>query len=201
MILEALKCAKTTERNSTTCECIFHYLAVKNVNIYEEITIYCHCNLIFLTTYEKKLHYSLLILTGQNWGLSGLKIIWPVMMTGDLLSVIFSPVKGDCVCYIQLTVIYRLTLQKKKAMIFSGNCLVTIVYRVTTICRAVIYRFDCNCFSSEMKPSKCPGKEKKNGAKLWRIHSKGPGGLDSPFHTWRLFETEILTSIGLYIAF
>ena len=140
-------------------------------------------------------------MTGQNWGLSGLKIIWPVMMTGDLLSVIFSPVKGDCVCYIQLTVICRLTLQKKKAMIFSGNCLVTIVYRVTTICRAVIYRFDCNCFSSEMKPSKCPGKEKKNGAKLWRIHSKGPGGLDSPFHTWRLFETEILTSIGLYIAF
>ena len=30
-------------------------------------------------------------LTGQNRGLSGLKNIWPVIMTGDLLSVIFSP--------------------------------------------------------------------------------------------------------------
>ena len=27
-----LKHAKTTERNSTMCECIFHQLAVKNVN-------------------------------------------------------------------------------------------------------------------------------------------------------------------------
>jgi len=30
-------------------------------------------------------------LTGQNWGLSGLKNIWPVIRTGDLLSVILSP--------------------------------------------------------------------------------------------------------------
>ena len=30
-------------------------------------------------------------MTGQNWGLSGLKNIWPVIRTGDLLSVILSP--------------------------------------------------------------------------------------------------------------
>ena len=28
-----LKHTKTTERNSTRCECIFHQLAVKNVNV------------------------------------------------------------------------------------------------------------------------------------------------------------------------
>ena len=28
---------------------------------------------------------------GQNQGLSGLKNIWPVIMTGDLLSIIFGP--------------------------------------------------------------------------------------------------------------
>ena len=32
-------------------------------------------------------------MTGQNRGLSGLKHIWPVIMTGNLLSVIFSPVQ------------------------------------------------------------------------------------------------------------
>ena len=37
---------------------------------------------------QKKIYYS--ILTGQNWGLSGLKNIWPVIRTGDLLSVILS---------------------------------------------------------------------------------------------------------------
>ena len=36
--------------------------------------------------------YSIHYLTGQNRGLSGLKNIWPVMMTGDLLFVILSPV-------------------------------------------------------------------------------------------------------------
>ena len=35
--------------------------------------------------------YSIHYLTGQNRGLSGLKNIWPVIMTSDLLSVIFSP--------------------------------------------------------------------------------------------------------------
>ena len=33
-------------------------------------------------------------LTGQNRGVSGLKNIWPVIMTGDLVSVILSLVKG-----------------------------------------------------------------------------------------------------------
>ena len=36
-----LKHAKTMERNSTTCECIFHQLAVKNVNVNVVKTIYC----------------------------------------------------------------------------------------------------------------------------------------------------------------
>ena len=38
-------------------------------------------------SYTCSIHY----LTGQNRGLSGLKNIWPVIMTGDLLSVILSP--------------------------------------------------------------------------------------------------------------
>ena len=43
-----LKHAKTTERNSTMCECIFHQLAVKNVNINVVKTIYCPRNSTFL---------------------------------------------------------------------------------------------------------------------------------------------------------
>ena len=35
--------------------------------------------------------YSIHYLTGQNQGLSGLKNIWRVIMTGDSLSIIFSP--------------------------------------------------------------------------------------------------------------
>ena len=40
---------------------------------------------------KKKKIISIHYLTGQNRGLSSLKNIWPVMMTGNLLSVIFSP--------------------------------------------------------------------------------------------------------------
>ena len=40
---------------------------------------------------QKKKWYSILYLTGQNRGLSRLKNIWPVIRTGDLLSVILSP--------------------------------------------------------------------------------------------------------------
>ena len=69
------------------CECIFHQLAVKNVNVNVVITIYCQCNSIFLREKNYSIHY----LTGQNRGLSRLKNIWPVIMTGDLLTVIFSP--------------------------------------------------------------------------------------------------------------
>ena len=88
MILKTLKHAKTAERNSTTSECIFHKLAVKNVNVNVVKTIYCQRNLIFLAK-----NYSIHYLTGQNRGLSRLKNIWPVIMTGYLLSVIFSPEK------------------------------------------------------------------------------------------------------------
>ena len=42
-----LRRVKTTERNSTTCECIFHQLVVKNVNVNVVITIYCQHNSIF----------------------------------------------------------------------------------------------------------------------------------------------------------
>ena len=44
MILKTLKHAKTAERNSTTSECIFHKLAVKNVIISVVKTIYCQRN-------------------------------------------------------------------------------------------------------------------------------------------------------------
>ena len=69
---QTLKRAKTAERNSTTCECILHQLAIKNVNVFVLITIYCQRNSIFLRP----------------------KNIRPVIMTGDLMSVIFSP--GPC---------------------------------------------------------------------------------------------------------
>ena len=45
---QTFKHARTTERNSTMCECIFHQLAVKNVNVNVVKTIYCQRNLIFL---------------------------------------------------------------------------------------------------------------------------------------------------------
>ena len=83
-----LKRAKTAERNSTTCECIFHQLAVKSVNVNVVITIYCQHHWIFLR--QKKI-ISIHYLTGQDRGLSGLKNIWPVIMTGNLLTVILSP--------------------------------------------------------------------------------------------------------------
>ena len=88
MILKVERNTKTAERNSTTCECIFHQFAVKNVNVKVVITIYCQHNWIFLR--QKKI-ISIHYLTGQNRGLSGLKNIWPVIMTGNLLSVICSP--------------------------------------------------------------------------------------------------------------
>ena len=65
-----LKCAKTVERNSTMCECIFYQLAVKNVNVNVVIPIYCQHNLMFL----RKKNYSIQYLTGQSWGSSRLKI-------------------------------------------------------------------------------------------------------------------------------
>ena len=40
-------------------------------------------------------NYGIHYLTGQNRGLSGLKNNWPVIMTGDLLSVIFGSGVGE----------------------------------------------------------------------------------------------------------
>ena len=57
-----------------------------NVNVV--IMIDCQHNWIFLR--QKKI-ISIHHLTGQNLGLSGLKNILPVIMTGNLLSVICSP--------------------------------------------------------------------------------------------------------------
>ena len=54
MMLTTLKHSKTAERNPTTCECIFHQVAVKNVNVSVVKTIYCQCNSIFLR--QKKNH-------------------------------------------------------------------------------------------------------------------------------------------------
>ena len=47
MIVQTSKHAKTAERNSTICECIFHQVAVKNVNVNVK-TIYFQHNSIFL---------------------------------------------------------------------------------------------------------------------------------------------------------
>ena len=47
-VKRTLKHAKTTERNSTMCECIFHQLAVKNINVNVVKTRYCQRNSIFL---------------------------------------------------------------------------------------------------------------------------------------------------------
>ena len=74
---QTLKHAKTTEKNFM-CECIFHHLAVKNVNINLVKIIYCQRNLIFLRQKKYTIHY----LTGQNRGLSSLKKLfgrssWP----------------------------------------------------------------------------------------------------------------------------
>ena len=54
-------------------------------------TIYCQHNSIFHR--QKKLLF--VFLTGLNWGLSGLKNMWPVIMTGDLLSVILNIVRWN----------------------------------------------------------------------------------------------------------
>ena len=84
------KWVKTAESNSKTCEWIFHQLAAKNlkVNVVQRST----ASLIRYCKSKKKKNYSIhYFLTGQNQGLSELKIIWPVIMTGNPLSVILSP--------------------------------------------------------------------------------------------------------------
>ena len=83
MILKTLKQAKTAERNSKTYECIFHQLAVKNVNVNVVRTIYCQRNSIFLGKKNSLF----------DWPESGL-VQAKKYLAGhhDLLSVIFSPV-------------------------------------------------------------------------------------------------------------
>ena len=54
-------------------------------------TIYCQHNSIFHR--QKKLLF--VYLTGQNWGLSRLKNMWQVIMSGDVLSVILNIVRWN----------------------------------------------------------------------------------------------------------
>ena len=54
-------------------------------------TIYCQHKSIFHR--QKKLLF--VYLTGQNWGLSRLKNMWQVIMTGDVLSVILNIVRWN----------------------------------------------------------------------------------------------------------
>ena len=83
-----LKRTKAGKGTLQRANAFFHQLAVKNVNVNVVIAIYCQLNWIFLGQNNIiSIHY----LTDQNQGLSGLKNIWPVMMTGDLLSIIFGP--------------------------------------------------------------------------------------------------------------
>ena len=39
------------------------------------------------------------------------------------------------------------------------------------------------------------------GPKGAKAKTVDPGDLDPPYQTWRLFETEIFTSTGLYVTF
>ena len=70
-----MKGAKIAESNSTTCEWIFHQLAVKNLNV----------------SAEQRSTASVIRYSVFRLGLSGLKNIWPVIMTGIPLSIILSP--------------------------------------------------------------------------------------------------------------
>ena len=73
-----LKGAKLAESNSTTCEWIFQQLAAKNLNV---SAVQRSIASIIRYSVGKK-NYSIHYLTSQNRGLSGLKNIWTVIMTG-----------------------------------------------------------------------------------------------------------------------
>ena len=81
------KRAKIAKRNSAKCKWIFHQLAAKNFNV--NVVQGSTASVIRYSIGKKKV-ILFLHLTGQNRGLSGLKNIWPVIMTGDQLSVILS---------------------------------------------------------------------------------------------------------------
>ena len=93
------KWGKTPERNSTTCEWISPTCCEKPERQCST-TIHCQRNLIFHVRQKK--NYCIHYLTGQNAGLSGQKNVWPVIMTGDLLSVILSPSLTNKVTWPQL---------------------------------------------------------------------------------------------------
>ena len=90
-------CSRHTKLRKGTLqrECNFHQVAVKNVNVNVVKKIYCQRNSIFL----RKKNYSIHYLTGQNRGLSGLKNIWPVIMTGNLLP-LFSAPNLQTICHV-----------------------------------------------------------------------------------------------------
>ena len=90
------------------------------MNINVVITIYCQHNWIFLR--QKKI-ISIHYLTGQNLGLSGLKNIWPVIMTGNLRSVICSPVMVlNRTCYTSGNIIVILLVKDFVSTILFGAC-------------------------------------------------------------------------------
>ena len=106
-----------------------------NVNVV--ITIYCQHNWIFLR--QKKI-ISIHYLTGQNRGLSGLKNIWPVIMTGNLLSVICSPE--------YYTALEKFTASYNKLLWKAKTVLKVLHYykiRSTTYCRKVLLIPDKKC--------------------------------------------------------
>ena len=76
----------------------------------------------------KKIIIIFINLTGKNRGLSGLKNIWPVIMTGDLLSVILSL---DVVGVVTLVdVVYELGL----VCVVDEVCVVGVVSVVGVVC-------------------------------------------------------------------
>ena len=75
--------------NSTMCKLIFHQLAAKNLNIIAVQRSTCTASVIRYSMGQKQ-NYIIQLFDRPKSGLSGLKNIWPVIMTGDLLSVILS---------------------------------------------------------------------------------------------------------------
>jgi len=85
-------------------------------------TIYCQHNSIF-----HSLHY----LTSQNWGLSGQKNIWLVIMPGNLLSVILSPVVTEF-SYINYSKLFTGNLSQPEG-IFYRQLYNIIIYKLHSI--------------------------------------------------------------------
>ena len=82
---------KSWKGNSKTCEWIFHQLAAKNLNV--NAVQWSIASVIRYSIGKKKIIVHVFIIWTAKIGVlvSGLTNIWPVIMTGDLLSVILSP--------------------------------------------------------------------------------------------------------------